>query len=106
MADAWQILRDGGLPLAIAGSGTRSPPHPRQLAAAIRAAIAGAPAARDAEALAAYVFAWHHHWPACFAHELGDSAAEVLAWASASAIDDDRYLKLRRIAVENLAQIL
>ncbi|HEX7703522.1 MAG TPA: hypothetical protein VF403_22435 [Kofleriaceae bacterium] len=39
------------------------------------------------------------------ATELGD-AAEAVEWAARNAIDDNRYLKLRRIALENLARIL
>lgn len=104
MLDAWQILRDGGLPLAIPRSGERC--TSRELARSVRSAIAGSPTGRDAEALAAFIFAWHHHWPQTFATELGADVADVLGWASRSAIDDNRYLKLRRIAIENLARIL
>lgn len=101
---AWQILRDGGLPLAIAGSGVRR--RQDELSRAVLDAIADQPSGRDAEALAAYVFAWHHHWPAAFASALGEHADAVIAWAARAAIDDNRYVKLRRIAIENLASIL
>jgi hypothetical protein len=104
MQGAWQILRDGGLSLATAGTGQRRTAE--ELAAAVRAAIADAPDGRDAEALAAYVLAWHHHWPTAFAAALGDAASTTVAWANEHAIDPDRYLKLRRIALENLAQVL
>jgi len=90
----WQILRDGGLPLAIEPSGVNRT-H-RELAAAICGAIAEEPSGREAEVLAAYIFAWHHHWPASFASEMGGEAKVVV----------NRYLKLRRIALENLARIL
>jgi hypothetical protein len=104
MDDAWQILRDGGLPLALPLSGmTRSS---EELATATRAAIAQQPTGREAEALAAFVFAWHHHWPGSFERELGADAAAVVDWASRNAVDQGRYLKLRRIALESLAQIL
>jgi hypothetical protein len=104
MRDAWQILRDGGLPLAAPRSGVH--PEPAALAAAVRTAIASNPDGRDADALAAFVFAWHHHWPTSFATELGGASADVLDWARAHTPDADRYLKLRRIAVENLATVL
>ena len=52
------------------------------------------------------MFAWHQHWPDSFASELGDDAEAVVAWATLNAIDENRYLKLRRIALENLARIL
>lgn len=104
MNDAWQILRDGGLPLALPASGrSRSS---QELATATRAAIAQQPTGRDAEALAAFVFAWHHHWPGSFEHELGADADAVVAWAARNTLDQGRYLKLRRIALENLAHIL
>lgn len=104
MSEVWQILRDGGLPLAIERSGvTRTP---RELAIATRAAIAEAPRGRDAEALSAFVFAWHQHWPASFATELGLYAEGVVEWAARTVTDANRYLKLRRIALENLAQVL
>jgi hypothetical protein len=104
MPTAWQILRDGGLPLAIDGTGTRRAPS--ELAAAIRLAVAEGPQGRDAEALAAYVFAWHHRWARSFADELGDAAGPVLGWARGAVVDDNRYLKLRRISIERLATIL
>jgi len=104
MRDAWQILRDGGLPLALPVSGVAR--SLEDLAAATRAAIAQQPAGREAEALAAFVFAWHHHWPRTFAQGLGADADAVVDWASRNAVDEGRYLKLRRIALENLARIL
>ena len=104
MAHAWQILRDGGLPLDLPSSGVA--PGAGELAAALRSAIGQGPSGRDAEALAAFVFAWHQHWPASFADALGVDGAAVLAWAAEHAIDDNRYLKLRRIALERLANVL
>src|SRR5688572_20298128 len=104
MRDAWQILRDGGLPLATERSG--QPTNAAQLAAATLEAIATRPAGRDAEALAAFVLAWHHHWPTTFRTELARDAPTVLAWASRNTNDVDRYLKLRRIALENLAHVI
>jgi hypothetical protein len=104
MRDAWQILRDGGLPLALPVSGVAR--SLEELAAATREAIAQRPTGREAEALAAFVFAWHQHWPQSFDRALGRDAASAVDWASQNAVDEDRYLKLRRIALENLSQIL
>jgi hypothetical protein len=104
MADPWQILRDGGLPLAAPGTGTR--PSERELAKAVAAAIETDPSGRDAEALAAFILAWRAHWPASFAYAHGTAASAVIAWGEANAIDPNRYLKLRRIALENLANVL
>lgn len=77
-----------------------------ELAAATRAAVAENPAGRDSEALAAFVFAWHHHWPRVFQGAFGEAGSGLLAWAGQQFSDDGRYLKLRRIAIENLAHVL
>jgi len=104
MDDAWQILRDGGLPLAEPTTdAVRSAP---ELASAVRAAIASAPHGRQADALAAYILAWCQHWPTSFASELAGDASTTEAWARAQASDPNRYLKLRRIALERLARVL
>jgi hypothetical protein len=104
VTEVWQILRDGGLPLAMPRTGqTRTA---AELAAAACAAIAEQPTGRDADALAAFVRAWRQHWPSSFAAALGERGAAVLAWADAHVGDANRYLKLRRIALENLAQVL
>ena len=87
----------------MAPSGATTTVH--ELAAATLAAVAGAPAGREAEALAAWIFAWCHHWPDGFRRAFGEGNA-LLAWAAAQLADIDRYLKLRRIAIENLAQVL
>lgn len=102
--DAWQILRDGGLPLATATSGSRR--SAEELAVASVAAIASKPTGRDAEALAAWLFAWHDHWPAAFALGFGVEATVIVEWATAAIRDEGRHVKLRRIALENLATIL
>lgn len=104
MDGAWQILRDGGLPVAAPRSGTRR--SAEQLAAAAKAAISEQPSGRDAEALAAFVLAWCSHWPTSFAAVLGGGTDDVIAWARRHITDDGRYLKLRRIALENLADVL
>ena len=104
MSGPWQQLRDGGVPLAMAVSGP--PAEDTVLAAAAREAIAGAPRGRDADALAAWLAAWRDHWPTGFARCFGDQAAAASAWARAHAAPEGRYLKLRRIALENLSHVL
>src|SRR5690606_16369644 len=93
MSDAWQILRDAGLPL----EGPRAPVFGHsvaELGAATRSAIAEAPAGRPAEALAAFVFAWQQHWPAAFATAFGTEADGLVGWAAG------------RIALAHLAHVL
>ena len=102
--DPWQILRAGGVPLALATSSLMV--RADDLADATRAAIAEHPSGRDADALAAWIFAWQHHWPQSFTVALGADAADVTEWAYRHQVDVNRYLKLRRIAIENLARIL
>ena len=104
VADPWQILRAGGVPLALPASDRRV--EAKDLAAATRAVIEAQPTGRDAEALAAWLFAWQHHWPQSFAAALADDATAVVEWAGRHIVDANRYLKLRRIALENLAQLL
>lgn len=101
MADSWQILRAAGLPLAIPPAD--AVPSVTELGAAVRAAIAQSPTGRDAEALAAFVLAWSQHWPSSFAVSCDE---DVLAWAAQNRFDENRYLKLRRIALANLASVL
>jgi hypothetical protein len=104
VSDPWQLLRNGGLPLALA----RSPVSPSEpdLAAAARAAIASHPVGRDADALAAWLLAWRDHWPTSFSRNFGGDADSAEAWAHDIASSDGRHIKLRRIALENLASIL
>lgn len=102
VSDAWQILRDAGLPMA--GARHAPPRAPEVIATAVREAIASVPHGRDAEALAAFVLAWRGHWPTSFASALGEG--EIVAWAEQHRIDPGRFLKLRRLAIANLATVL
>jgi hypothetical protein len=104
VTDPWQILRAGGVPLALPTSGLKV--QADDLAAATRAAIAGRPTGRDADALVAWIFAWQQHWPQSFMEALGADVTEVTEWVAKHPLDANRYLKLRRIALENLARIL
>ncbi len=104
MTDAWQTLRAGGLPLAT--SRDARAPTAAALAAAVREVMTGQPTGRDAEALGALLLAWRAHFPGSFAAELGGEGAALLAWAAAALPDENRRLKLRRIAIENLATVL
>jgi hypothetical protein len=104
MDEAWQLLRDGGLPMAMPRRASR--PSIDELAQATRIAIASDPTGREAEALAALLLAWHQHWPRSFALAHGADAGAVTEWANRHVVDDNRHLKLRRIALENLADVV
>lgn len=59
----------------------------------------------DVEPLLAWLRAWRHHWPASFA-ALGTDGPRLIEQLQTRAVSRDRYLKLRRIALENLAAVL
>jgi hypothetical protein len=62
--------------------------------------------ARQVEPLLAWLRGWRHHWPRSFAATFGAAGDTLVARLQARGVDPDRYLKLRRIAVENLAAVL
>lgn len=107
MTPAWKRLLEAGVP----DGPVR--PTPARLD---RRRIAGAVAdvARDVDAveprqvepLLAWLRGWRHHWPRSFAATLGTAGEELIVRLEARGVDPNRYLKLRRIAVENLAAVL
>jgi hypothetical protein len=59
----------------------------------------------ETDVLAAWLSAFSHHFPSAFAEmlgEIGEASLRMLA----PKIDRNRYLKLRRIALANLAKLL
>lgn len=54
-------------------------------------------------ALLAWLAAFHHHWPVRFRESLGEAGNRLLADLHRRPFDANHYLKLRRIAVDNLA---
>jgi hypothetical protein len=79
----------------------------------MRAAVHGLCAANFAEldqlmreSLFAWLCAFQHHWPTRFDAMLGIQGHEAVAALVGSAGDSGRYLKLRRIAIENLSAVL
>ena len=94
---------DAGLP----DGAIRPPPRGPFDAARVRAAVREAAAApRDVAPLLAWLRAWQHHWKSHFRATLGDEGVEIVERLRARLDDENRYLKLRRIAIENLAAIL
>ena len=57
----------------------------------------------DRESLLAWLRALRHHWPGWFEPSLGRVGQVAIERLDDGAIDDNRYLKLRRIAIANLA---
>jgi hypothetical protein len=106
MEDAWKLLMSVGLPDGAA----RPPPSGRFDPAAVRAAVrevALSPELTSAKVapLLAWLSAWSRHWPTCFAEVMGDFA-EIFDSLQERLDDENRYLKLRRIALANLAHVL
>jgi len=108
MREAWEVLRDAGVP-----DGAIRPVAVGSLdAPALVAALRGVSERADRlctlerECLAAWLEAFRRHWPDRFAEILGPLGAEALESLRAQALDAGRYLKLRRIAIENLSRRL
>jgi hypothetical protein len=59
----------------------------------------------ETDVLAAWLSGFRHHWPSAFAEllgEVGESSLKMLL----PRVAPNRYLKLRRIAIANLANLL
>ncbi len=107
MGDAWALLVDLGLP----DGAVRPAPTAAFDAAAAAAAVNEV--ARDTtleEArvapLLAWLRAWQHHWGDHFERTLGAEGAALVRRLQRRLDDRNRYLKLRRIAIANLAALL
>lgn len=58
------------------------------------------------ECLGAWLAAFRRHWPDRFDEVLGPAGESLLARCTGDHLDPNRYLKLRRIAIENLSRML
>lgn len=107
MEDSWKVLMDAGLP--------DGPPRPRPKHLdnhKLRAAVQHLSENFDLlgqnqiELLCAYLKGWRHHWPKRFAEILGPAGERCHQQLEDIHVDANRYLKLRRIAIENLSGAL
>jgi hypothetical protein len=111
MDDAWEILKDAGLPDGAVRSRPRGPLDGERLRAAVTE-LAKHPEklpSRRLEPLLAWLQGGYHHWPRRFGEILGPVGAsyrDYLVTAAEGVVDPNRYLKLRRIAIENLSAVL
>lgn len=107
MEEAWEVLVEAGLPDGPIRPAPKSPPEPEHLRAAVReiADRVGQLGPRRHDSLSAWLRAWEHHWPRRFEEVLGVAGMQCLTRLSAPA-DSNHYLKLRRIAIENLSGLL
>lgn len=107
MERAWAILEAAGMPDgALRPRPCRLPP-----AAELRFAVTWAEehlaqlSAARRDPLRAWLRALRHHWPERFAGLFGETGERFVERLMAEPMDDNRYLKLRRIAIENLAGV-
>lgn len=108
MDDAWEVLMAAGMPEGAIRSPRHGPMDPVRLRAAV-AAVAADPREIDpwhVEPLLAWLRGFKHPWPPSFAAILGSDGERCLAPLEALPADTGSYLKLRRIAIENLSQSL
>jgi hypothetical protein len=105
VTSAWNILEAYGLP-----DGPPRPPPSSIDFDRVRAALAMIDldvldtAARTV--LLGWLDGWRHHWPSRFAAELGELGETLHGALRARPFDRGRFVKLRRIATENLAGVL
>lgn len=102
----WEALCAAGLP---DGAGRLLPsPSLARAREAVRAlglspeSIAG----WQREPLLSWLRAFAHEYPSRFASELGRDGELLAEWLEREPLDINRYLKLRRIAAENLSRFL
>src|ERR1700761_5208155 len=108
MDDAWEVLAEAGMPIGAIRPASCGPIDPARLRDAV-AAVAAEPDDIDpwhVEPLMAWLRGFKHHWPPGYAAILGTAGDLCLARLEALPADPGRYLKLRRIAIENLSGIV
>jgi hypothetical protein len=109
MSAPWEVLCRWGVPAGAVRPLPDGAFPGAQIANAVAELGAGGFASLDEtqrECLLAWLQAFGHHWPHRYAVVLGGQGPEAVARLRASPFDPDRYLKLRRIAVQNLAATL
>jgi hypothetical protein len=95
---------DLGLPDGAIRPVPRGPFEPARVRGALRE-VAASPGL-DVAPLLAWLRAWQQHWGSHFRRTLGAEGEELVEGLRARLDDENRYLKLRRIAIENLAALL
>ena len=105
MQDEADLLASAGVPLGP----PRPPPRSLPDDAVLRRAtfvVARRLTAEEALPYAAWLVAFAHHWPSRFARVFGDEGRELHERWRAAVADTGRFIKLRRIAIENLSHVL
>lgn len=95
------LLERAGVPIGAARPPARRWPPEAEVRDAFLAAIAAG--LDDPTPHAAWAAAFAHHWPSRFGALFGPAGPALLAGLRARVDDRNRFLKLRRIAIANLA---
>ena len=98
-------LIEAGVPLAGTPRSAGPAPSAERLRAALAATLTQAPNGPAAEALHGWLRAFRAGWPQAFETELGDVGKLTLARLSKADHEPGRLIKLRRIAMSNLARL-
>ncbi|AKU90916.1 hypothetical protein AKJ08_1303 [Vulgatibacter incomptus] len=101
-------LVEMGLPLGPPGSARRetSSLAAARLAVQRLATDPDLPEQRLREPLLAWLSAFRHHWRPTWANEIGLPGDALIERLEAEPFDRNRYLKLRRIAIESLSRLI
>lgn len=102
MRTAWNILEDAGVPMGPPRPHVDSALDPMKLQAALQQL--GELHIQEREVLRAWLEAFVHHWPRQFERTVGDVGARWLQSLRDEPIDANRFLKLRRLAIAELAR--
>jgi hypothetical protein len=104
----WSVLEEAGVPEGPLRATPTTPFASERVREALsRVAMSlDSLEARRAEALRAWLCAFRHHWPSAFDAMLGPEAESLERRLLPLAADPGRHLKLRRIAIANLAGVL
>lgn len=105
MAEPWLLLERAGVPLGALRAAGRGFDD-GAIRSAVSRVIEAELAQPEREALLAWLRGFRHHWADRFARVFGSEGDRWIAALEAAPFDPDRYLKLRRIAIENLANLI
>lgn len=105
MDAAWEALARAGVPVGAARPRPVAPPSPAAIRAAFDQLNRSLDQISDAdrEPLLAWLRAVVRHWPSRAGDLFGPAGEQLRTWLEAQPLDAGRYLKLRRIAIANLA---
>ncbi len=108
MDEAWAILERAGVPCGVLRAEKPDVTDRAGVAAATRTAVEQADrlGERERVSLLAWLAAWASSFPTSFRETFGADGPALLAKAAEGVEDTGRYLKLRRIAREQLLRVL